>query len=286
MNKKKLIINADEYGVASCITDAINICLDNGVLTSTTIVAGGMDFERAAGFVKNKDCCGVHLSLVDYLPSSLGSMIPSLLCDNRERLHPLKTFIKRYFSNKINLNEVRIELGNQIEKCLDHHIVPTHLDGHCNLHVLPGIFAVLLELMKKYKIKKIRYPRERIYNIDWSQPVQYLIKTGIRLGCLLNRRFLSDECYSSDHFIGLAQSTRITEEVMLKLLSKLKHGSTEIPMHPGMYDEKQINEAFGSLSHAQTYFNAAADEMQALLSKSVKNYIELNKIDLISYKEL
>lgn len=45
MQNKGLIINADEFGAARCVTDAVWKCLNKGVLTSTTIVdlgcAGG-----------------------------------------------------------------------------------------------------------------------------------------------------------------------------------------------------------------------------------------------------
>lgn len=283
---KKLIINADEFGIARCATDAIWECLNNGVLTSTTIVAGGLDFVRAASLVKEREVCGLHLSLVDYIPSSPKDRIGSLLRRDRERLWPLKEFLPRYFSGKIKRDEIEIELESQIVKCLDHHIGLTHLDAHCNLHMIPEIFRIVMRLMDKYKIRNFRFSREPFLNIDWSQPVQYAIKCAVTLSAIYNKRNIPAGVRYTDNFIGMANSARITEKVMLHFLERLPDGVTEIPIHPRNYDEREIMEAFGDTFYPTDYFRKGNNEKEALLSERVRRMISEKKIVLISYKGL
>lgn len=286
LHKKRLIINADEFGVAPCTTDAIWECLNNGVLTSTTIVANGTDFDRAAKIANGKYFCGLHLSLVDFVSLSRPEEIPSLVRKDSSRLHPLHVFIARYVMNKINMDEVRLELENQIVKCLDSGLEPTHIDGHCNLHVLPKVFNVVLSLMRKYKINKMRYPRETLFNVDWGQLMQYGVKSALSLASLMNRRKMPRDFLFTDYTLGIAQSTRISENVMLRLLRRLRMGSTEIPLHPGNYNAKEINDAYGIDTYASSYFRWAEREKETLLSTAVRNFINENGISLISYKEL
>ena len=60
-----------------------------------------------------------------------------------------------------HLKEVKNELSAQIEKILDCGIKISHIDSHQHLHVLPKIFDLTLELANHYKIKFIRFPKER-----------------------------------------------------------------------------------------------------------------------------
>ncbi len=283
---KKLIVNADEIGSARCVTDAIWECLNKGVVTSTTIVTGGMDFDNAASLVKGKDFCGLHFSLVDFISVSPKHKIPSLLSGEGKRLYPLKEFLKRYFSNRISIGEIKIELENQIVKCLDNKINLTHVDGHCNLHVLPKIFKIVLELMEKYKIRKFRYPRESFFNIDLGQPIQYLIKLAIGLNASVIKKMVPAGITHPDHFIGLANSGYVTEDIMLKFLKGMYGGVTEIPVHPANFNKEQIDEAFGHTYYPTHFFQTGSRDKDAMLSERVKRFIRDNGIALSSYKGL
>ena len=283
---KRLIINADEFGIARCVTAAVWQCLNEGVLTSATIVAGGLDFEHAASLVKSTDVCGLHLSLTDFMPVSRKERIRSLVREDGKRLWPLKRFLPRYFSGKIWIEDVRTELESQIVKCLDCGIRLTHIDGHSNLHMMPAVFKIVLELMKKYNIMKLRLPSEPLFNIDIKQPVQYMIKCVVTLDAMFNKRHIPPGYVFPDHFVGHAQSARITEDVMLGFLDRMEDGATEIPIHPRNYDEAQIREAFGA-DYPTDYFRKKDEfEKEALLSDKVRRMVAEKKITLISYKEL
>jgi len=284
---KRLILNADEFGAVRCLTDAIWECLQSGVLTSTTILAGGLDFDYAAGLAKENTFCGMHLCLVDFPPVAAAARVPTLVRPDVNRLWTLPDFLKRYVSGRINPAEIELELEQQITKCLDHGIALTHFDGHCNLHMLPGVFHSVRTLMVKYRIRRLRYPTESLFNIDWRQPLQYVKKLAIAGCARLNRVSVQNGFLTTDHFIGNAQSCRIDQDALLRLLNSLQPGSTEIPLHPANYDEAAINAAFDAgPNFAHDYFRYAPRTKETLLSAAVRDHIRKLDIQLISYGDL
>src|SRR4029077_4682986 len=58
------------------------------------------------------------------------------------------------------LREVESEWDAQIQKIRDAGIVPTHLDGHKHVHMLPGLFEIALKLAKQHEIGAIRVSLE------------------------------------------------------------------------------------------------------------------------------
>ena len=64
-NKKYLIINADDFGMSSEFNQAICCLMNQGIVTSTSIMANGRAYEEAILDVKKYklDNIGVHLTL-------------------------------------------------------------------------------------------------------------------------------------------------------------------------------------------------------------------------------
>ena len=141
-------------------------------------------------------------------------------------------------------------------------------------------------VIQLYRIKKFRYPRDPLLNMDWTQPSQYAVKSAIAFFSMMNRRRIPVDFIFTNRVLGIANSTKIDEEVMIRLLGSVKNGSTEIPVHPGNYDKEQINDAYASLTYASAYFCHAEKEKRALLSEKVRGFIAENDFMLISYKDL
>lgn len=68
---KKLIVNADDFGIHEAVNRAVCRGFESGILTSTSLMAGGRAFDEAvklAGDMKGVGI-GIHLTLVgDWKP--------------------------------------------------------------------------------------------------------------------------------------------------------------------------------------------------------------------------
>ena len=60
---KKVIINADDFGLHELVNNAIEKAHQNGVLSSATLLACGEAFESAVSIAQKNVCLGVGVHL-------------------------------------------------------------------------------------------------------------------------------------------------------------------------------------------------------------------------------
>lgn len=235
INKEKyLIVNADDFGIDEEINKGIAECFRSGIVTSTSIVANGSAIEDALNLVKkNKNIgVGVHLCLVGEKSTLPREKIPSIVDDNNIFFKNYRHFFFNLCGNKINLSDVKMELKAQIKIILDNGIVPTHLDSHQYLHLIPSIFNIVMGLAKEYKIKWIRYPRQN--NAQFIFTNNFFKKICLEFFCGYQFRAMKNNCI---HYPNLSYNfmsrSNLNEYVLRKILSGLAIGFTDITCHPG-----------------------------------------------------
>jgi predicted glycoside hydrolase/deacetylase ChbG (UPF0249 family) len=156
MRKVQIIINADDLGSSSQIDEAIVEEIENGRVTSTSIMANGPTVDKALVQLEKYPHCslGVHLNLTCYAPLTNGNGIEQLLDEDGN------------FSNRIRERKLRIgknltkaifeEWCAQIERIKSQSIPITNLDSHHHIHTQPSLFWVLKHVQKHFGIRKVR----------------------------------------------------------------------------------------------------------------------------------
>src|SRR6266571_5105507 len=105
----KLIVHGDDFGISERINEGILRGHCHGILTSASIIANGEAFEHAATLARSTPSLdiGVHLTLIEEKPLLDPAELPTLVNPDGN-FHPHVTnFARRYFSGRINLQEVR-----------------------------------------------------------------------------------------------------------------------------------------------------------------------------------
>jgi chitin disaccharide deacetylase len=141
---KKLIVNADDFGLTKRVSEAIVEAHRHGIVTSTTLMANGAAFDAATDLSRQMPRLGigVHLNLSEGMPVSPAPRIPSLLsAHGRLHLTPGRLW-KAIAMRRVSLADVETELRAQIAKIHRAGILPTHFDGHKHVHILPRISDV------------------------------------------------------------------------------------------------------------------------------------------------
>lgn len=125
---KRLIVNADDFGLTEGINQGIIMSYEKGIVNSTSLMANMPAFTHAADFVRNSSniAVGVHLNLFKGKPVS--NKISSLV-NKKGFFYTLPEFIKRLFCWKIVFEEIETELEMQIEKILAAGLKISHLDS-------------------------------------------------------------------------------------------------------------------------------------------------------------
>jgi len=155
----KVIINADDFGVSDEVNQSVINMHRKGIVSSTTIMANGPDFEKAVELLSaHPDLgVGVHLCLDGPYNSSTDhtSLLDPVTNTFFERTEVIKKIHKSYFKK----DEIYREFSLQLERVLDHGLTISHLDTHHHFHLYFPVLKQVIRVARKYGISFIRSQR-------------------------------------------------------------------------------------------------------------------------------
>src|SRR5579863_3743507 len=287
---KRLIVNADDFGLSLSINRGILVAHRDGILTSASLLANGLAFEDAIVLSRQfpQLSVGVHLNLSEGPPASPAPRISSLVNKAGElHLKPLQLWIG-LLGRQINLAEIQAEWRAQILKVLGAGVIPTHLDGHLHVHVLPQLRPIVIGLAREFDIRHVRCPVEDlgatlplIWRIN-SSPAS-LKRTFIAYGVSsfarqFRRRLRIAGLAYPDAFLGLAHTGFLDAKGLTALLALIPNGTTELMCHPG-YDSAEVKALGGTLRRQRE------TEVLALISPETREMLGRSGIRLISFRD-
>ncbi|MHB9037994.1 MAG: carbohydrate deacetylase [Armatimonadota bacterium] len=273
-----LVVNADDFGLSEGINRGIESAFQQGILRSASIMPNGAAFDDAVHVaVRNPGLgVGIHLSLVDESciapPDDLRGLVDA--CGRFPASYT--SFAKGYCLRRFGLREVQLEVKAQIAKVLGAGVMPTHIDSHQHVHLLPGIFDVVLAEARSTCIDTIRIPhsREVLSPFD-ARPRAIQSRVLFALCRIASAKARAAGMRFADHFWGLGTSGHMNEANLMRVLRNLRPGTNEIMMHPG----------FADTATAKRYpWGYEWDaEASALTSDSVRRFVDENGIYLASF---
>ncbi|HXW57229.1 MAG TPA: ChbG/HpnK family deacetylase [Candidatus Cybelea sp.] len=286
---KKVILNADDFGLTSGVNEGIIRAHRNGILTSTTVMANGEAFAGAAEQARLNASLGVgvHLVLIGGHAVARREEIASLVDQNGELPRSLGVFVARVTAGLIHPEHIERELRAQIEKVRAAGIEPTHVDSHKHTHAHPRVMESVARVASECRIKRIRKPFEALRD-SWSLSQIGGVGAVTQLaGALAAQISVSSfesisrkyGLRSPDRFLGLAVTGQINRTRLHRMIETLSEGFTEIMLHPGICDDELRRTGSRLQMHRQT-------EMEALLDPSIKGMLVEQGVQLATYGEL
>ena len=261
----RLIVNADDFGWTRDVNEGIVYAHRNGILTATTLMAGGVEFEHAVQLAKETPSLdvGCHLTLLQGTSALTGRPLPA----------DIRALLTAIAWRKIDLYS---ELSAQVRKILAAGLAPTHLDAHKHTHVLPPVASAIARIVQEFGIRWVRKPFD-FGGLDgaagWSARLMHTQRPG------LQRKLRNAGAVTTDHFAGFALTGYLDETRLLDLLEKLPEGATELMCHPGFCREQ--------LRASQTRLKESREiELRALTSQKVRAVLEARGIRITNYVEL
>jgi len=274
-----LIVNADDLGLHEDINRGIHIGHSEGIVTSTSLVACGEAFNHASTVIE--DCpeldVGVHLTLVEERPLCAPNEIPTLVGRDGRFLPTYRHVAARAVSGSISADDVIRELRAQIERVISIGRQPSHLDSHQHIHLLPSIWRVTKKLATDYGIRWIRIPR---FTALFSNR-RSLSDAGFRLGLNVLSAAASNSSAGRGRKImtaGLHHSGRLDEASLLRVISDLRPGISEVISHPGI-DTPALSMRY------RWHYNWSA-ELAAVTSSPVMSLLASDGVRLTRFSEL
>lgn len=280
--QKRLIVNADDFGLDSAINFGVIETFRKGIVTNTSLLVCGKAFNEAVHLAKENSNLGVgiHLAITEEQSILPRDKIGTLLDEDKGSFLNLSLFIRRFLSGKIILSQIYSEFESQIARFLETGLKPTHLDSHRHIHMIPKIFEILLGLARQFGISKIRLSRSALTHILRSKRCFRAIGV-LGLSTIANiqlqklKRYMVD---TPDYCYGLIDSGCLDENRLIDILNHLLTGTNELICHPGFVTDALLNKYRWNY-HWLT-------ELNALTSSNVKTLVKSLNIQLIRYDEI
>jgi len=278
---KRLIVNADDFGLSPEVNAGIMRAHRDGILRSASLMVAEPAARAAAELARDNPNLDVGLHAVVCQGRSLldGARLGAAIGPSGEFIDSPVAAGMRYFFDRSLRAAMTDELRAQVERHLELVGYLNHIDGHLNFHVHPLFADILVNLAVEYKVPCIRLPRERVMTtlrLRRDNATRKLVESAIfrtlsrRTSRLMTERGLT----STDALFGLHQSGHLSEDYVVGVIDRIRDGTTELYLHPAA--------DIGGIPPSA----AAQLEVEILTSPRVHNAIVRNGIELITFADL
>jgi predicted glycoside hydrolase/deacetylase ChbG (UPF0249 family) len=288
---RKLIINADDFGLTRGINLAISECAEVGVLKSATLMPNGEAFDDAVKTAKGREGfeTGIHFVLTDLKPLLPADKLHGLAGPDGFLPSSPGELLKKIAGRKKLRDAIRRELFAQAEKVFDCGIRATHFDSHKHVHIIPVVLDIIIEIAERFSVKVMRDPFEAegawrfFYDLEKGERTKFVKQYAMARGSIIARphfrsRIRKAGIQTPAGLYGISASGFINEKIIRRICSMLKPGVSELMTHPGIVD--------ADLERCKTrLLGSRAREKDLLISPRVKGLFERHEIILSHFGE-
>jgi hopanoid biosynthesis associated protein HpnK len=292
---RRLIINADDFGLTPGVNRAIAQCCERGVVTSATLMATGaamLEASRLAAILPRLGV-GCHVVLVDGSPLLPAAEVPSLaFADAGSAFTPtLGGFVLRALTGRFSATEIEAEAAAQFKKLQDSGLAISHFDTHKHTHIFPAVLRPLLRAARKCGIRAVRNPfvpaRALAFEDLRNRPAlwkRYWQTRALRPFLPAFHELLTAHgMVAPDGCLGVMETGFLDADLFAAMIravaETLPEGTWEMVCHPGCDDAE--------LAAVRTRLRASRqEELEVLTSAEARSLLEKSGIELISYRDL
>ena len=244
--QRRLIVNADDFGLTDGVSSGILRCFRDGIVTSTSALVCDSAARHRLKLWRQAlhGLAGVHLQMTDGRPLSDAARVASLLT-------PGGTFPRfPQAIGQFDPAELRLEWHAQVNAFLDSGLVPSHMDTHHHVHAYPLVFTVYCEIALAHGL-----PARTLS----AEMTRQLRARGVPCADLGAEWSAGDQ----QSFLELAD----------RLFSALGGGVVEIGCHPAAAD--------AALERLSVYSAPRARELEVLFDPVLRRELEQKGVELV-----
>lgn len=288
---RRLIINADDFGLTAGVNRAITEAHEHGVVTSATLMANGQAFAEAIALARSRPGLGVgcHIVLVDGAPLLDAAAVPSLLDRSDSSGGPhfregIAGFGALALLGRLSENEIEAEATAQIRKLQAAGMTVTHLDSHKHTHLFPRVLRPLLRAAVSCGVKAIRNPFERMQGSQLAASPSLWrrwAEVGVLRGLAKQFREAVQQAGIStpDGTLAIVATGSLNDRLLRLMVENLPDGTWELVCHPG-YNDADLGQVHTRLRESRE------QELRILTSTSTRDLLAANGVEIISFREL
>lgn len=233
---KRLVVTADDFGLAREVNAGIERAHRDGILTSASLMVGSPAAAEAVEIARGMPRLrvGLHLVLIEATPVLAPERIPMLVGADGNFRTDMAAYGPALFFSRAARTQLAAEMAAQFEAYARTGLALDHVDAHKHFHMHPAIAAELARLAKRFGAKSIRTPVEPVAVLAQIEAVRQGFEARIAapFARRLDRQMRAGGFATPDQVFGLAWSGAMTATRLAGLLRNLPDGLTEIYTHP------------------------------------------------------
>lgn len=280
LNRRRIIINADDFGLTDGVNQAILDLARKGHITSTSVMINHLmhqqlevpqDLRQIVGL-------GIHLNLTSGIP-----VLPiedvSTLVDADGNFRSANFFFEN--TTTYNMLQIEKEWRAQIISFVIKFGRPDHLNSHDHVHLIPRLFKLFVAIAGELQIP-IRLP----IPLDLIPEVEEM-GDFLGLGSRITRHMLDDDVkmvqytgvrfpdYFAENFLQVISNKPTLQQ---KVIDNLPLGTTELMCHPAYVD--------ANLRKASRYIDERDRERIALERRGFFKLLSQSEIELVRFNQI
>jgi hopanoid biosynthesis associated protein HpnK len=297
---RRVIITADDFGLAKPVNEAIERAYRDGVLTTTSLLIGSA-FAGDAILRAHRNPglrVGLHVALCEGKPLLTAREIPDLV-NSRGELHgPIRAWIS-FFLLPRQKPQIERELRAQLTAFLASGLVIDHVNGHNNMQMHPVVLPILLRVAREFGVRALRIscepllasaraagtrgflpaaavrrPRAAIWLrfLQWCalRPWAAYVKWRCRrAGFLVN-----------DYLFGIYDCGGMDLDMLVGVIRNLPEGVSEIHCHPASERSAELTSVMPDYEQQNELSALISPELRQVLSasgvQSLRGFTELS----------
>jgi hopanoid biosynthesis associated protein HpnK len=251
---RRLIVNGDDFGSSREVNEAVILAHRRGILTSTSLMVSGAAFEHAVTLAQDNPglAVGLHLTLVDGRPLMRPWEIPHVAGKNGAFPSNSTRAGLYYFLCRRARGELLHEIEAQFEKFAQSGLSFSHVDAHRHLHMHPVVLDAIIEIARRYGVKRVRVPADSLFSalpFLSSAPLAggYALLFKLLTGSM-KRKLRRQGFIFPGRVYGHLLTGKMSREYVLSLLDDVPRGFSELYLHPSLRCSEKDEQRFRELS--------------------------------------
>jgi chitin disaccharide deacetylase len=285
--EKRLIINADDYGLSRGITDGILLTHQEGILTSTSLMVNqpATDYAVSRAEEVPELGIGIHLNLTQGMPVLSKDQVRTLV-DDDGYFYSCGRLAKKLLRLQVSAQEIEAEFRAQIQLMKSYGLMPTHADSHHRIHMYPSAARAFHNAIVSEGIRRARAPRKQYWpaNGRWGGP--HIGPLYRRIAAKSYLEFLQSVVFRDLQLPDAGVTFHPSYSGKLAALptawqSTLEHlpgGSYEMWCHPGFLEN--------GFSGTDSIAEQREVEIGILTDRNLRELARRRQIQLISFRQL
>jgi hopanoid biosynthesis associated protein HpnK len=240
--ERRLIVTADDFGLAEAVNEAIERGHREGILSTASLMvaapASADAVERARRLPSLR--VGLHVVLVNGRPTLAPERIPALVDEHGEFASDLLRAGVRYFFTPGIRKQLEAEIRAQFAAFAATGLALDHVNAQNHMHVHPTVLSIIVRVGREYGVRAIRIPHEpfwpswramrsngfaRFTNSVFLAPWLNLMRLRLRLAGIA----------TNDYVFGMNDTGHMTPQRVRAFVANLPAGTSELYVHPATH---------------------------------------------------